>query len=277
MSFTWSEAEPPDWPALSRGQRLRGHARLAAAGLVTLLLLIPFAPGALIRRHLWRGFALHLPVATLWARAMLALLGLRFRCVGAPMRQPGALLANHSSWADILALRAAAAVVFVSKAEVRAWPGIGAIAALCDTVFIARRRSEAGAQRDVLRARMAAGERLAIFPEGTSSDSLRVLPFRSSLLAALYEPGVRERAWAQPVTINWIAPEGLPADFYGWWGEMDFAAHLWQVACRSSGGLAEVVLHDPIRIEGGPDRKALARLLEDAIRGAKQPLIDASR
>lgn len=271
MSVTWNAATPPELPLLSPSQRLRGVARLTAAIGLTILLLCLFVPGVLIRRHVWRGWSAHFLVARFWSRAMLALLGARWSRRGAPMRHPGAALANHSSWGDILALRSATTLHFVSKAEVRGWPGVGWIARMCDTVFIERRRAAAAEQREGLRARVAAGQTLAIFPEGTSSDSLRVLPFKSALLSALYAEGVRERAWVQPVTVNWIAPAGLPPEFYGWWGDMDFGAHLWQVACRSVGGRVEVVFHDPIRIEGGPDRKALARLAEEAVRSAKEP------
>ena len=105
---------------------------------------------------------------------------------------------------------------FVSKAEVRDWPYVGWIADRCETVFIARRRAETKAQQSVLRERLDRGELLCLFPEGTSSDGLRVLPFKSALLSFLFEDGVRETAWVQAATVNWIAPDGQPPAFFAW-------------------------------------------------------------
>ncbi|MFO7854667.1 MAG: lysophospholipid acyltransferase family protein, partial [Paracoccaceae bacterium] len=149
-------------------------------------------------------------------------------------------------------------MTFVAKAEVRAWPGVGAIAALCDTVFIERRRGAAKAQEAELKARMQAGDRLVFFPEGTSTDGRRVLPFRSTLFAAVASDELRDTAWVQPVSVVYHAPEGEPEAFYGWWGDMPFGGHVWTVLTRSFGGRAEVVFHEPVRAADFADRKLLA-------------------
>jgi 1-acyl-sn-glycerol-3-phosphate acyltransferase len=123
-----------------------------------------------------------------WAAVALPALGLRYVARGVPMRGPGAIVANHSSWIDIVALQRAAAPFLVSKAEVRAWPGIGLIGRAIGTMFVDRRPAAAKRQEAELLARLARGDRMAMFPEGTSSDGSRVLPFKSSLFGVFFAP-----------------------------------------------------------------------------------------
>lgn len=270
MTLTWNDAEPPVLPPLRLAERARGGLRLVAVLAATAVALVLFLVGRGLRAWVDRRVSFHFAVARLWSRAMLRLMGVRLRVTGAPMETGGAILANHSSWADILALRATTLIYFVSKAEVRGWAVVGWIADICGTVFIERRKGAAPRQRAELRDRMRAGQRLGIFPEGTSSDGLRVLPFRSTILAALFEPEVREVACAQPVTVNWRPPPSLPPAFYGWWGAMAFGSHIWQVLCRSVGGEVEVVLHPPRAVDGFPDRKALTRWAEETVRSGRR-------
>lgn len=270
MSLTWTEATPPALPPLTAGQRARGAARIAAVVALTLLLLPLFLLLRFVRRRLDRRIKAQFLVARLWARAMLRLMGVRRRVVGRPVRGGGVWLVNHASWADILALRSVRLVNFVSKAEVRRWPVVGWMAYVADTVFIERKRTMAIAHRDTLAERLRAGQLLCLFPEGTSSDGLRVLPFKSTLLQALFEPGVPAEAQVQPVTVNWLAPPGQPPAFFGWWGDMPFEGHIWQVCCRARGGGVEIVFHPPRAVAELGDRKALARWAEAAVREGKR-------
>lgn len=267
--MTWRGADPPRLAPATRLQRLAGAARVAAALAATLGLLAPFLLGRLLHDRVSKRIRFHFPLATLWARLCLASLGVAFRRRGRPMAQGGVLTANHASWADILALAASGPVTFVSKAEVRDWPGAGTLAALAGTLFIERRRSAAKRQQAELLARVRAGELLCVFPEGTSSDGRRVLPFRSSLLAVLFVEEVRERAWVQPVTLNWLAPPDQPPELYAWWGGMPFERHVWDVACLGRGGAVEVTLHAPSPAAAFADRKALTRACEQTVRAAK--------
>jgi 1-acyl-sn-glycerol-3-phosphate acyltransferase len=267
---TWRAAAPPALPPLTVAQRARGALRVAGLFAVTGLALPLFVLLRFVRRRIDRRIKAQFLVARVWARAMVRLMGVRREVVGRPIEGAGVWLANHASWADILALRSARLVNFVSKAEVRSWPAVGWIADVADTVFIERRRSLSHAHRDTLAARLRGGQMLCLFPEGTSSDGLRVLSFKSTLLQALFEPGVPEDALVQPVTVNWIAPPGQPAAFYGWWGDMPFEGHIWQVVCRSRGGRVQTVFHPPRRVSDFSDRKAMARWAEEAVRSAKR-------
>jgi 1-acyl-sn-glycerol-3-phosphate acyltransferase len=201
-------------------------------------------------------------------RTAFPILGIGLEVRGTPMAERGAIVANHSSWLDIFALNAAQRIYFVAKSEVEHWAAIGWLARATGTVFVARKGTEAKAQQKVFEDRLRAGHRLLFFPEGTSTDCIRVLPFKSTLFAAFYTHGLDHIMHIQPVTVVYHAPEGQDARFYGWWGAMDFAPHLMKVLAAPRQGRVEVIFHPPLAVDAFPDRKALAAECERVIRAA---------
>ena len=199
-------------------------------------------------------------------RMAFPILGIRLEIRGIPMRERGAIVANHGSWLDIFALNAAQRIYFVAKSEVAHWAAIGWLARATGTVFVARKGGEAKAQQRVFEDRLRGGHRLLFFPEGTSTDSIRVLPFKSTLFAAFYSHGLDQIMHIQPVTVIYHAPLGQDARFYGWWGEMSFSPHLLKVLAAPSQGRIEVVFHAAVPVDGFWDRKALAAECERVIR-----------
>ena len=275
MSLTWRGAAEPPPRRLGSAGRLRAAARLAALVPATALVTVAFLALRAVERPLHGpGGPWSRRVKRLGLRVTLAVIGLRLRRIGHPIRGAGAQVSNHTGWLDIWALNAASEVTFVSKAEVRGWPVLGWMAAVSGTVFITRRRGDSAAQQAALVRRLAAGETLAFFPEGTSTDGRRVLPFRSTLFAALSGPGLGDLA-VQPVTLAYHAPPGERADVYGWWGGMTLLPHLLTVLSLPRRGEVEVVLHPPLRVRAHPDRKALARACEAAVREGLERRIDA--
>lgn len=260
MSARWDAAEAPILPEPGWGGWLllilRAPLALLATALFFMVFLLLRGFDILMRRS--RVPALAPFVVTGWAWVALGLMGLRVRCEGRMMVEPGALVANHASWLDIVTLQRAGRVFFVSKSEVSGWPVIGFIGRAIGTVFIERRAVEARRQTEILRDRLRRGDRLCIFPEGTSSDGQRVLPFKSSLFGVFFEPDLRAHLWVQPVSIAYRPRAGLPAEFYGWWGGMDFGAHLLSVLKLSRGGVVTLRFHPPARAADFADRKLLA-------------------
>lgn len=265
---TWRSAEgEPAPPALTPAGWLRVGLRGGALAAVTygglaLLLLV-----RLVERPL---FGLHRPL-TPWitqgvCRVACVLLGLRLTVAGRPLRDPGAMVANHASWLDIFTLNAATRLYFVSKAEVAGWPGIGWLAQATGTVFITRKGTDALAQKALFAARLRAGHRLMFFPEGTSTDGLRVLPFKPTLFAAFLEDGLRDALHVQPVSVTYTAPPGADPRFYGWWGDMAFGPHLCAVLAAPRRGAVRVTFHPALRVADFADRKALAAAAEAAVR-----------
>lgn len=267
-SPTWGLDEPvyhgpPPGPMgwLRAGVRAVPLAGLLGGGLGLLLLL------RLVERPL---FGLRRPW-TPWitqgvCRAALWLLGIGYETRGGALRGPGAIVANHASWLDIFTLNAGGRVYFVSKAEVAGWPGIGWLARATGTVFIRRDRRDARAQTETFAARLAAGHRLLFFPEGTSTDGLRVLPFKPTLFAAFLSEPLRADMRVQPVSLRYEAPPGADPRFYGWWGDMSFGESVLRVLAQSPQGRVVVTRHPPLRVADHADRKALARAAETAVR-----------
>jgi 1-acyl-sn-glycerol-3-phosphate acyltransferase len=265
---TWvSDVPPPEarpgaagWAlALSRGLVLG----LVIFGCFALLLALRFA----VERPLYGQRRPVTPYITQFVcRAAFVILGIRRRVEGRPMRGAGAIVANHASWLDIFALNASDRVYFVSKSEVARWPGIGWLARGTGTLFIARDPREAGRQREMLTERLRLGHRLLFFPEGTSTDGLRVLPFKSTLFAAFYADGLAQALSVQPVSLRYEAPPGTDARFYGWWGDMGFGSHLLKVLARPRQGSVTIVFHPPLPVAEAGDRKRLCARSEALVR-----------
>ncbi|MFU1476872.1 lysophospholipid acyltransferase family protein [Roseovarius sp. C7] len=199
-------------------------------------------------------------------RMALAVMGLRLRVVGQPMKTRGAWVANHASWLDIFVLNAVKTVYFVSKAEVAGWPGIGFLAKITGTLFIARDPRQAKAQTALFVERLKAGHRLVFFPEGTSTDGFRVLPFKTTLFQSFFTDDLRPDMAIQPISVIYHAPPGEGPRFYGWWGDMGFGEHLLKTLSARHRGVVDLRYHAPVKVADVADRKALARQLEDAVR-----------
>ncbi|RYH10414.1 1-acyl-sn-glycerol-3-phosphate acyltransferase [Tropicimonas sp. IMCC6043] len=191
-------------------------------------------------------------------RTAFVLLGIRRVVHGEPMTGPGAQVSNHVSWLDIFALNASDLIYFVSKSEVARWPGIGWLARATGTLFIDRNRNQAQEQAMQVEARLAAGHRLLLFPEGTSTDGRRVLPFKPTLFQPFFSGSLPEDLRVQPVSLVYHAPEGEDARFYGWWGDMDFGSHCLKVLRQKRQGSVEVQYHPPIAVAFVAGRKVLA-------------------
>jgi len=251
---------PAGWMrAIARGGLL---GVIVVGGLALLLLL------RLIERPVW---GLHRPITPyitqFVCRSAFVVLGIGFNTSGTLMRTPGAVVANHSSWLDIFALNARKRIYFVSKSEVARWPGIGWLARATGTVFIARDARRARDQKATFEDRLHANHKLLFFPEGTSTDGLRVLPFKSTLFAAFFTQPLRQEMWIQPASVIYRAPSGEDARFYGWWGNMALGPHLLKVLATRRQGCVTLIYHAPLKVSYFPDRKALAKACETAVRG----------
>lgn len=264
---TWIGPTPPEITAPRGGEWVRFAVRAIVFSLAMVILLLAFWIARLLelpfRRRGLSGFVI-------WFACVMSnwLCGITVETVGAPMEKPGAWVCNHSSWLDIFVLRSAGQMFFVAKSEVRGWPVLGFIADQTGTMFIERKRTEAKRQEKMFFERLDRGDRLCFFPEGTSTDGLRVLPFKSTLFNVFMTPAMVEVAWIQPVTVFYEAPPARRSSFYGWWDTIGFGEHLMNVLAKSRGGRAKVIFHKAVRAADFPDRKALSLYCEEEIRRA---------
>jgi 1-acyl-sn-glycerol-3-phosphate acyltransferase len=195
------------------------------------------------------------------------LLGFRVRVIGASAAAADGrrvvFVSNHSSWLDIAVLGGRLEGCFVSKADVIHWPVISIVARLGRSVFISRKRGTTGRERDAMTARLAGGDNLILFPEGTTSDGSRVMPFRSAFFAIAMAPPGGAPPLVQPVSVAYDRLAGLPIGragrpLFAWYGDMDIASHFWRLA-QHRGLRATVLLHTPLDPARFADRKALSQ------------------
>lgn len=214
-----------------------------------------------------------IPVA--YHRTLCRILGLRRTVSGtAATDRPLLLVANHVSWLDIVVLSAVAPVSFVAKSEVAGWPVFGLFARLQRSVFVDRqRRRRTGETGTEIAHRLAGGDVLVLFAEGTSSDHNRVLPFRTALLGAVREASLSEAAGdlhVQPLSIAYTGWNGLPIGRrerprVAWYGDMDLAPHLWRLVCEGRID-AHVSFGEAMPAGRAADRRELARRSEAEVR-----------
>ena len=196
---------------------------------------------------------------------------IRIETTGTPnTRKPCIFMANHSSYLDIPALGSVIEGSFVAKSEVASWPVFGWLARLQNTLFIDRRPSRVGQTQSALTNRLRRGHNLILFPEGTSSDGVRVLPFRHALFQSVINEAHRiPTLTVQPVTVICIGMNGFPADRtarqkYAWFGDMTLISHLWKFAQLNSCTL-RISFHEPIDLHQIHDRKTFARSVEHTV------------
>lgn len=196
----------------------------------------------------------------------LKIIGIEVVTQGQPSpARPCLFVANHASYLDIPVLGSQIETCFVAKKEVANWPLFGLLAKLQRSLFIDRRMNKAGEGQSALEQRLLGGERIVLFPEGTSSDGTRVLPFKRALFELPTAPGFV----IQPVTIVCSAVNGVPSDRvdrqgYAWFGDMTLVPHLWKF-CQRRSTQVRVTFHEPLNRSAFTDRAALAAAAEEAV------------
>jgi len=230
------------------------------------LLIIPLQM-LLVRLH--SRWAELLPVH--YHRGVCWLFGLDIVVRGRPdSRRPTLFVGNHTSYIDIEVFSSLMPVSFIAKAEIGRWPFFGTLARLQRTVFVDRRRQSTADQRNEICQRLAGGDDLMLFPEGTSNDGNRTLPFYSALLGVAEQRLPDGRALpVQPVSVAYSELNGFPIGrslrpLLAWYGDMELAPHLW---CFAGLGRVKVVVefHPTVTIDEFPSRKALAQHCRRAI------------
>jgi 1-acyl-sn-glycerol-3-phosphate acyltransferase len=194
----------------------------------------------------------------LWSRRMLAILRVDLHVLGEPPLQgPLLVVCNHISWLDILVLNAAQPTRFVSKADVRAWPILGALITGAGTLYIERE-----SRRDAMRVvhqmadALRAGDMLSVFPEGTTGDGRELLPFHANLLQAAIAVNVS----VLPVALRFTERDsGQRSDAPTYIGDTTLLASIWRTV--KAGNVCAELRYGPPQRAGGMDRRTWAQVL----------------
>ena len=265
--YLWDAEKEQFFPKISICQGL--------VGLTKFLFFLPFTlsliPLFLILKIFYRWTGVKIPmlvVRQFWSRVGLKLCGLNLRVQGRLSSKVSIVVCNHISWLDILVIQSVTDVVFVAKSEVKTWPGFGFLAQLADTLFVERKPQKIEFHSKEAEKIMSMGNTICFFPEGTSSDGLRVLKFRSGFFQLAYGNVLGKYNSAihiQPLSL-FYAPHGgdKDSDFYGWWGSMSLFSHIIKILCQSS-GTATLKFHHLLSSGDFENRKRLASEAEKVI------------
>ncbi len=257
-------------------RRIRASGRALATLCWTLLLL----PAQVASRAAGQGFADKLP--RLYHSGVCRILGIEVRVVGSPVTlRPALFVANHSSWLDIPILGCLMECSFVAKSEVEHWPGVGLLARLQRTEFVERTRQRTNLHVTGIQRRFEEQSRLVMFPEGTSTDGSHVLPFKSSLFSSVERQMKGSVPVVQPVTVAYMMIDGEAATeqtrpAVAWYGDMEFAPHLWGVF-QLARIVVQVTFHEPVPEVCCQSRKTLAKHCERVVVAEHARLIGIAR
>lgn len=235
-----------------RGWRILHLVLLLLEGLARVLVLYPFLS------HLKR-----LAMMQRWCVRVVGALNLRVEARGeAPVdrSRPALLVANHVSWLDIFVINVVCPARFVAKSEIRRWPLVGILCERAGTLFIERaRRRDTGRLNEIMRAALEEGDRVAVFPEGTTSDGRYLHHFHASLL----QPAVSIGASLYPTGVRYLRPDGSVNVEAAYYGDMSLLESILLLVAQRE-VRAEVIFASPISSEN-KRRRELARASERVI------------
>jgi 1-acyl-sn-glycerol-3-phosphate acyltransferase len=203
----------------------------------------------------WFGLAVRRRILQSWSAGLLDIFNVRIEIAeGDPLldQRPGLIVTNHISWLDVFVLNAVVPMRFVAKSEVRRWPVIGWLCARAQTLFIERGKARSAARINVqLVELLQRGECLAVFPEGTTTDGLKVGHFHSSLL----QPAIDAGALVHPIAIRYQDSLGAHSLASAYIDEMSFGASMWNIL--STAELHVQLVATPPLDASGTDRRNL--------------------
>lgn len=206
-----------------------------------------------------------------WARWTLLAAGVRVRLPENSFVPTGLILANHVSWLDILVIDSVAPCHFIAKSEIRTWPLVGFLCARAGTIFIERgRRHAVHAVIETAKRQLQAGDRVAVFAEGTTSDGTIVLPFHANLV----EAAVRSGCPVQPLALGYLDDSGQRSRAVEFIGATTFPQSLWRVLGEPR-TTAVLLPLESLALTADRSRHTLAKAAEIAVREALFPVSDA--
>ena len=227
--YTWEKENVDEIPPIGFFHVLKGLLRLLVFLPLTIFLVIIF----LIFKAILKPLNLNYPVFLIrksWSVFILRLFGLKLKVIGKQSYNSTIFVSNHISWTDILVIQSVLDIIFVAKSDVKKMPGLGFLAGIANTVFIDRNPQKISKDSLILKKKIEKGELICFFPEGTSTDGLRVLKFKSGFFQLLFDGIYNQNEYikqVQPLSIYYkVHNKNLSKDFYGWWGSMSIISHI---------------------------------------------------
>lgn len=228
--------------------------------IIFLLLTVALLPFQFIIVFFIKNYAYIIPY--FYHKICLRIFGIKIKTFGkVSINFPILLISNHASYLDIIILGSLFKTSFIAKKEISKWPLLGILAKLQNTIFIDRRVSSLKNQENQIIKHLNEKKNLVIFPEGTSSDGNRVLPFKSSLFN-IFEKNLNSKILVQTITIVYKKINGIPMNRIErknitWHSNMDLIPNIFNVLKKLSIEV-EVIFNDEFLPSKEYDRKKLA-------------------
>lgn len=204
----------------------------------------------------WRNFMMRI-----WAKMLIKVLGIKIIVKGQAPKPPFYLISNHLSYIDVILFLSQVSCIFVARADLKDWPIWGLLAKSVNTLFINRNNKKDTLRINKLIERaMQESDGIVIFPEGTSSEGSKVLPFKSPL----FEYAAQKKFPVSYATINYRTGSADPPAHLSvcWWGGMKFVGHFLDLLKLSK--IDAIITFGATTVQGD-DRKSLARELWERI------------
>lgn len=233
--------------------RVGGH---LISGLLQCALLFPWLPLKQRNERIQR-----------WSAGLIRIFGIALEVSG-PSQGGGALVANHVSWIDVFVLNAVAPCRFVAKSEVRRWPIVGSLSTRAGTLYLERaRRVDLIRTNAAIADHLQQGERLAVFPEGTSARQGEMQAFHANIFQGI----VAAQARVLPVAMAYFDADGKPSPAADYADDMS----LWQsiLSLLTAGPLVAVVSFLPVLDASQSDRRSLAAATHAAVAARLEMLL----
>mgnify|MGYP001154545474 CR=1 FL=1 len=228
--------------------------------IIFLLLTLALLPFQFIIVFFIKNYAYIIPY--FYHKICLRIFGIKIKTFGkVSINSPILLISNHASYLDIIILGSLFKTSFIAKKEISKWPLLGILAKLQNTIFIDRRVSSLKNQENQIIKHLNEKKNLVIFPEGTSSDGNRVLPFKSSLFN-IFEKNLNSKILVQTITIVYKKINGIPMNRIErknitWHSNMDLIPNIFNVLKKLSIEV-EIIFNDEFLPSKEYDRKKIA-------------------
>jgi 1-acyl-sn-glycerol-3-phosphate acyltransferase len=175
-------------------------------------------------------------------------------------------VANHISWMDIHALNSIISLRFIAKSEIKSWPILGYLAKKANVLFIDRdKRQETGRIVQMTSNSLSSGDNLCLFPEGTTTDGTKIMPFKSSIIQA----AIHAKVTIHPVAIRYPGLNGKANTEMAYAGETTMRESMQQIL-KQRNPIVELHFLAPISTvelhENDKDRRKLTQQIEQQIK-----------
>lgn len=192
-----------------------------------------------------------------YSKALLRVLGIQVQVEGNFSKNSSVLVSNHCSWLDPFLVTSLANVSFVTSTDTQKDPLLGPITSVAGCHFVSRKPWSLPQEMAAMEKTLASHVHLAFYPEATSGDGSKLLPFRPTF----FDLSVRSGIPVQPAVLRWNS------DVVPYYGDMKFVPHIAKVIA-TKGIRATYQLLEPISPTEFPDRKVLTQACEESIRRA---------